>query len=130
MIWKIIYFIYPPFLRILEAFHFHQTRQDFLLGFKNKKYSSTDLKNFLLQQGFSTAVLAWKDPGEVFGLRLIDKKVFQHHIRLFSDGEIRGHYEYSSEGNSFGHIFNVGFRDDRDFFKSLLGDYLIADAPQ
>ncbi len=125
MVWKIIYVVYPPILRILEALHFHHVRQDFLLGTLNPKYEDIDLENLLLDKGFSPAVLAWKDPGEIFSLRLIDKKIFQYHIRLFNDREIREHYEYSSEGNPFNHVFSVGVRDDRHFFISLLGDYLI-----
>jgi hypothetical protein len=126
MMWKIIYSIYPPILRILEAFRFHSARQDFLLGTLNPKYTDTDLKNFLFKEGFSTAILAWRDPGEIFGLRMIDKGIFQRHIRLFKDKEIRGHYEYSSEGNPLNHVFENGFKDDREYFKSLLGDYLIS----
>jgi len=127
MVWKIIYVVYPPVLRILEKLHFHYVRQDFYWGRLNPKYTQEGFKNFLLKKSFYPAILAWKDPGEILNLRLIDNKVFQHHIRLFDDGEIRGHYEYSSEGNPFFHIFGVGCRDDREFFRSLLGDYLISD---
>ena len=125
-IWKVVYRIYPPFLRVFEALHIHHTRQDFLLGTLNQKYKGVDLENFLLHKGFETAILAWKDPGEIFSLRLINKNVFQWHIRLFRDGEIRGHYEYSSEGNPLAHVFENCFQKDEEYFKSLLGDYLIS----
>lgn len=125
MVWKVIYVIYPPVLRILEKLNFHYVRQDYLWGKLNPKYTQTDLKNFLLKKSFSPAILAWRDPGEILSLRLTDNKIFQHHIRLFDDGEIRGHHEYSSEGNPLFHIFRVGLRDDREFFQSLLGDYMI-----
>lgn len=127
MFWKIIYIVYPPILRILEKFHFHNVRQDYLLGRLNQKYTRSDLEFFLSSKGFSPAILSWQDPGEVLNLRLVDKKIFQYHIRLFEDDELRGHYEYSSEGNPVFHVFSVGLRDSRDYFELLLGDFLLLD---
>ena len=124
MFWNIVYTIYPPFLRLLERFHFHTVRQEYVLGNLNSRYTPNDLRQFLFQRGFSKAILAWKDPGEILSLRLVDRKVFQYHLRLFNDGEIRGHYEYSSEGNPLFHILDIGLRREENFFRSLLGAYL------
>lgn len=124
MFWKIIYIIYPPILRVLEALHFHNKRQEFLLGMLGLKCTPQDFQKFLVEKGFFKAILAWQDPGEVLSLRKIDNKKFQYHIRLFNDREIRGHYEFSSERNPFKHIFNIGFQDRRDYIKSLVDDYL------
>jgi hypothetical protein len=58
-------------------------------------------------------------------MRKIDRHIFQWHVRLFSDGEIRGHYEYSPEGGAFEHIFETAFRSDEENLEAMLGDYLV-----
>lgn len=123
--WKIVYATYPPLLRVLERFRFHSGRQAFLLGQLNPRYTVVDLRDHLASAGFEDAILAWRDSDEVLSVRKVDGDSFQWHVRLFSDGEIRGHYEYSSEGNPFGHIFGRRFEADADFFRSLLENYLI-----
>ncbi len=123
--WKFVYATYPRFLRVLERIGIHSGRQEYLLGTLNPKYLPEDLEKRLLENGFEPAVLAWKDSDEVFGLRKVDKHVYQWHVRLYSDGEIRGHYEYSSEGNPVGHVFSSAFRRDDDTLIAMLDDYLV-----
>ena len=115
-------------MRILEKLKFHTGRQPFLLGILNEKYNQDDLRQYLETKGFGNAVLAWKDSDELLSMRKVDKRIFQWHIRLHSDGEIRGHYEYSSEGNPYGHIFQKVFRPETESFVFLLGDYLVPDS--
>lgn len=79
----------------------------------------------MLKEGFEKAILTWKDPGELVNMRKIDQQVFQYHIRLFSDGEIRGHHEYSSEGSPWSHIFEKGFQESKEYFEKLLWEMLI-----
>lgn len=123
--WKIIYKVFPPFVRILEKLKFHTGRQPFPIGFLNKeKYSEDDFKNHLINEGFEIALLAWKDEGEILSLRKIDNTIFQYHIRLHSDGEIRAHYEYSTESNPIKHFFEKDFDPKNDYFTNLLKDYL------
>jgi hypothetical protein len=123
-IWKFIYKVWPPILRVLEKVRFHNSRQEFLLGYLNKKYDKSDLRKFLVSEGFEDAILTWKDPGEILGMRKVDKKVFQYHVRLFYDGEIRGHHEYSSEGSPWNHCIEKGFKASNDYFDDLLEDFL------
>ena len=123
--WKIVYATYPKLLRVLETLRIHSGRQPFPLGRLNPAYQPSDLYQHLVNQGFEPAMLAWRDSDELFGVRKIDKHLYQWHIRLHTDGEIRGHYEYSSEGNPFGHIFESAFRPDVENLKSFLGDYLV-----
>jgi hypothetical protein len=123
--WKMVYKTYPPLLRVLEKIGIHSGRQAFLLGALNKQYTVDDLRRHLVERGFEDAVLAWKDSGEVLSMRKVNEHIFQWHIRLHGDGEIRGHYECSSEGNPIGHIFGKVFRPETEFFTALLGEYLI-----
>ena len=124
-VWKVVYATYPRLLRLLERAGFHSGRQPHILGVLNSRYRPQDLRNHLLTHGFESAILAWKDSDEILSLRKIDRHIYQWHLRLHSDGEIRGHYEYSSEGNPLGHVFNSAFRKDDEAFIALLGDYLV-----
>jgi hypothetical protein len=123
--WKFVYATYPWLLRVLERFRFHSGRQPYLLGNLNPEYRLDDLKGHLSSQGFEPAILAWKDTNEILSLRKVDRSIYQWYLRLYSDGEIREHYEYSSEGNPVGHVLNFGFRRDDETFARLLGDRLV-----
>ncbi len=123
-VWNIAYKTYPKLLRILESVGVHSGRQPFLLGRLHPRYTSDNLKAHLKANGFETAVLAWKDTDEVLSMRKVNEHAFQWHIRLYTDGEIRGHYEYSSEGNPLGHVLGKLFKPEKEFFGALLGDFL------
>ncbi|HLC71040.1 MAG TPA: hypothetical protein VJI32_03480 [Candidatus Nanoarchaeia archaeon] len=123
-LWRGIYIIYPPLLRLLEHCNIHVKRQDFRLGVLNHKASWKDIKKYLIKQGFEDAILAWKDPDEILSMRKIDKEIFQYHLRIFSDMEVRGHYEYSSEGNPWRHVTEKKFEPASNYFNTLLKSYL------
>lgn len=124
LFWRFIYKVYPPCLRLLERAGIHSKRQDFILGALRGGISFQRVSDFLQQEGFEPAVLAWKDPEEVLGMRKIHNGKFQYHLRVYADREIRGHYEYSSEGNPWGHIMQKKFEPASDYFISLLKDYM------
>lgn len=83
-----------------------------------------DLQEHLEAQGYETAILAWQDPGELLSMRKLDNGIYQYHIRVFVDGEIRAHYEFSSEGNPLGHVLEWRFEPRTLDFQNFLGDYL------
>lgn len=119
--------MWAPCTRVFEVLGFHNHRQRFFLGYLNSIYDKNSFEIRLRQKGFETPPLAWRDPGELFSLRKIDNGIFQYHIRLFVDGEIRAHYEYSPESHPFDHFWEIGFEPKTDFFKNFLGDCLIGD---
>ncbi len=121
--WKIVYKIYPPILRFLESLKIHSGRQPYLLGKLKPKYNKKDFETRLKERGFENAILAWKDEGEILSMRKKDKK-FQYHLRLFKDREVRGHYEYSSEGSPLKHVFRSKFEKRKYYFNKLLKDFL------
>lgn len=127
--WNTVYKIYPPFLRILERFGFHKTRQKYHVGYLAPQYKADDLKKNLLEKDFENAILTWRDPSEILNMRKIDAEIYQYHLRIFEDGEIRGHYEYSSEGNPWGHIVETCFEPRLDYFKELLGKIIAEKSP-
>lgn len=120
LLWKLIYKIYPPILRVLEKFRLHSTRQPFLVGNIKDISNIQKIEQHIIKQWYEHSILAWMDPGEILSMRKLDKKVYQYHIRIFHDGEVRWHYEYASEASPFKHIFQIWFKDTSDYFKGLL----------
>ena len=108
----------------MQAFGIHKFRQKYIIGFLKKGKTPEEFTKHLKNKGYSKAYMAWKDLGEVLSLRKIIRKNFQYHIRLFEDGEIRGHYEYTAEANPLGHFYEVVFTDPKDYFEHLLHGYL------
>ena len=119
------YRVWPPCIRTAEKLGFHKFRQNFLLGHLNANYNKDELIALLELHGFEPARIAWHDPGEVLSMRKIDKEIYQYHVRLFIDGEIRAHYEYSPESHPIDHIREINLRPETEFFRNLLGEYLV-----
>lgn len=121
------WFIIPLFLfirwvllksRILK----HEFRQPFLIGKLADGQTPQGLYDYLTAQGFTKNYLAWVDKGEAVGVRRLCNIHHQYHIRLFHDGEIRGHYEWTPEARPFDHLFERGFEERREEFLKILGD--------
>jgi len=125
--WNLAYRVWPPCIRGAERLGFHNFRQKYLLGHLNANFNKESLENTLRENGFERAVIAWRDPGEVLSMRKIRNGTFQHHVRLFIDGEIRAHYEYSPESHPISHLFEARFDPETEFFIKLLGNYLIVE---
>jgi len=123
-LWKVVYTIWPPVLRLIEFLKLHNSRQKYFLGHLNLVYNKEVLADFLLSQGFELDVIAYKDPGQVLGMRKLDTPLYQYHIRLFDDGEIRGHFEYTPEARPVAHSFEVKIEPRKEFFEKLLIGYL------
>lgn len=122
--WKIVYFLYPPLLRILERLGFHKGGQDYHIGYVKKNYSISDLKDYLEKKGFEPAVLSWNEKDEVLNLRKVNKRIYQWHIRVFKDREIKGHYEFSSEGSPIAHICKKLFITEEKYYLNLFSKFL------
>ncbi len=122
--WSVIYTILPKFTAFIQAVGIHRFRQSFVIGHLREDKTPEDFSKHLRSKGYSKAFMAWIDPGEVLSLRKIVHKKFQYHIRLFRDGEIRGHYEYTPEGNPIGHLYETIFQNPKDYFHHLLHVFL------
>jgi hypothetical protein len=125
--WK-LYTPYHPFIR--ETVFFlklvaHTSHQDFVLGKIAPNQSMEEFIAFLIEQGFKRHSLAWKFPGEVVSLRYAENFSYQYHLRIFADGEIRGHYEYTPECKPISHLRAIGMEDRRHVFLSVLGDRVV-----
>lgn len=131
---KILYWIwsvYTPFhpyvrdfstaLRIVR----HEGRQDFLIGTIHPSRSTQDLVSYLVTQGFGNHFVAWKDTDELVSLRRPDGFRYQYHVRIFTDGEVRGHYEYTPEYRPIQHLQQTGFEGRSEEFRALLQDWVL-----
>lgn len=102
----------------------HTGRQHYLLG---KLSSTKKLASFLIyieSRGFSNHFIAWKDEDQLVSLRRFDGFERQYHLRIFKDGEIRGHYEYTPESHPVSHLFEVGIQERRAEFSEFLGNWI------
>jgi len=101
------------FLKLIK----HKGKQKYSIGFLKK---GVNLRKYLERNGFENDDYAWIDNGEVLSMRKIDKLYFQYHIRLFDDGELKGHYEYIPDGFPIKHWREVCFKNKKGYFNSLL----------
>lgn len=130
--WRIVTPIHPYLrdlttrLGLLERYHtFEDGRQEYLFGLIHPERSLKDFVTFLVSQGFGNHFVAWKDSGEIVSLRKTDGFKFQYHIRIFDDGEVRCHYEFTPEYRPLQHLTQIGFEDRRPEFTSLLRDWIV-----
>lgn len=100
-------------------------RQDFLIGTIRPEYSIQELVAYLVSQGFGNHFIAWRDADEVVSLRRTVDFKNQYHIRIFTDGEVRGHYEYTPEYRTLLHLIRIGFENRLSEFNELLEDWII-----
>ncbi len=81
-------------------------KQPYLLGHLREGVTTKEARLHLLRQGFFMNRIAYFDPGQVLSMRRLDDAHpdRQYHLRIFSDGEVRGHYEYTPEDKPFKHL--------------------------
>lgn len=123
-----IYTPFHPHMRDLATFLGivkHEKRQDFLLGTLDSSRSVRDFISFLISQGWGNHFVAWKDSGELVSLRRTVGFHYQYHLRVFQDGEIRCHYEYTPEYRPIQHLIETGFEKRSAEFLSLLRDWIV-----
>ncbi|MSR76174.1 MAG: hypothetical protein EXS68_01110 [Candidatus Ryanbacteria bacterium] len=124
LFWRVITPIHPYVrdlllrLRILR----HEGRQNFLLG---KIAPHTSIKEFishLIEIGYGNHFVAWRDDGELVSLRFVVSFMHQYHIRVYEDGEVRAHFEYTPECYPLWHMHEVDMESRREEFLKLMGD--------
>ena len=125
--WR-LYTPFHPYLRDLSTktrIIRHKGRQDFLVGKVDPTRSVREFVSYLVDQGFANHFVAWKDTDELVSLRRPDGFQRQYHVRIFTDGEVRGHYEYTPEYKPIQHLFQTGFEARTDDFKEILQDWVV-----
>ncbi len=103
----------------------HAGRQNYLLGRIAPGVPLEDFVQHLISQGFANHFVAWKDDGEVVSLRRVENFTHQYHIRIFADGEVRGHYEFTPTCYPFAHRKAICQEPRKDFFAQLCGGRVV-----
>ena len=103
-------------------------RQPFMLGRIKDEKTAEAFVEHLVNQGFGNHFIAWLDEGEVASLRLVENFVYQYHVRIFEDGEVRGHYEFTPECHPIKHLRARGQEDRRETFADFFGDFVVPHA--
>lgn len=100
-------------------------RQDYLIGILHPKRSIKEFITFLVEQGFGNHFVAWKDNGEIVSLRKTIGFHYQYHIRVFNDGEVRCHYEYTPEYRPLQHLLEIGLENRAQEFSQMLAGWIL-----
>lgn len=103
----------------------HEGRQNYLLGKLREGRNREEFVQYLQGKGFHNHFIALVDADEALGLRRLDGKKYQYHLRIFKDGEVRGHYELTPERHPFRHFDGVGMEARFEHFYEFLGDWVV-----
>jgi hypothetical protein len=128
-IWRYIYPIFPwmqsHFLKWHLIWH-EKGRQPYHLGWLAPGKTLQELEKHLHDEwGFGNHFVAWQDRGQVLSWRKLKNFDYQYHLRVFKDGEIRGHYEYTPESKPVDHFIEIGEEPKIEDFKKFLGNYVV-----
>ncbi len=102
------------------------SRQPFALGHLRDDVPVQVFRDELRSLHFFAEKMAFVDPDEILGMRLLDPKdpTYQYHVRVFRDGEVRGHHEKTPEDFPIDHFREVGFGPRYDEFMTMFGRWL------
>jgi len=97
-------------------------RQPYILGHIAPGQTMQEFVAYVVGKGFGNHFVAFEDRGQVVSLRHVDNFKYQYHLRIFEDGEVRGHYEYTPECHPFLHMKEGTMEPRRDEFLKILAD--------
>jgi hypothetical protein len=127
-IWRIIYKFFPTFQKAFLKFHiiFHEKgRQRYHIGWLATGKTLEGLKKHLHDKwGFGNHFIAWGDDGQVLSWRKLADFKDQYHLRVYKDGEIRGHFELTPESHPIEHFDEKGESFHKMEFLKFLGDFV------
>lgn len=127
-IWSFIYHFFLPFRKFLLniGIVWHKKgRQKYHIGWLAPGKTLEALKKHLHDNwGFGNHFIAWEDEDQVLSWRKLTDFQDQYHLRLFKDGEICGHFEFTPEAHPVEHFEERGEVDKRDDFLKFLGDFV------
>lgn len=127
--WHKVYYVFPWFQVHLLKWHIvrhDKGRQHYHLGWLAPHKNLKQLEDHLhTKWGFGNHFVAWKDEGQVLSWRKLVDFDNQYHIRVFKEGELRGHYEYTPESKPLAHMQEIGEVPHYAHFKKFLGEYVV-----
>ncbi|MFZ2204965.1 MAG: hypothetical protein WAV23_00020 [Minisyncoccia bacterium] len=127
--WQRLYGFFPFFHKNFHKFYvfFHgKERQRYHIGWLAPGKTLDELKKHLQEKwNFGNNFVAWVDLGQVLSWRKLESFHRQHHVRVFEDGEIRGHYEFTPESHPLDHFLEKGELERKDDFLKFLGSFVV-----
>ncbi|MEK7564439.1 MAG: hypothetical protein AAB510_02625 [Patescibacteria group bacterium] len=129
--WHHIYRFFLPMQRTLLKWgiiHHDSSRQKYHIGYLRQGKTLEELKKHLHESwGFGNHFIAWTDTDQVLSWRKLDDFQDQYHLRVYSDGEIRGHYEFTPEAHPLEHLEEKGKKGRKEEFLKFLGDFVVSE---
>ncbi|MDQ3076292.1 MAG: hypothetical protein M3Q34_04165 [bacterium] len=126
--WHSLYEIFMNFQKFLVKYGIvhYKSRQEYHIGWLASGKTLEELRLHLHSEwGFGNHFVSWIDNGQVLSWRrLVDPKN-QYHLRVFYDGEIRGHLEPTPESGIFNHILKKGMKEAQTDFLKFLGEFVV-----
>ncbi len=127
-IWHFLYKFFPTLQKVLlkSGLVWHEKgRQRYHIGWLAPGRTLEDLKMHLHNKwGFGNHFVAWEDKSQVLSWRKLASFKDQYHLRVFSDGEIRGHFEFTPEAHPLEHFEEKGEQERRADFLNFLGSFV------
>ena len=126
--WDLIYRVFLPARTALfkTGIIWHKKgRQRYHIGWLAPGKTLVRLKKHLHDKwGFGNHFIAWVDEEQVLSWRKLTDFEDQYHLRVYEDGEIRGHYELTPEAHPLEHVEEKGEMDKTPDFLKFLGDFV------
>jgi len=126
-IWHFLYKFFSPAQKtfLKTGLIWHKGRQKYHIGYLAPGKTLEELKEHLHKKwGFGNHFVAWGDEGQVLSWRKLIDFNHQYHLRVFEDGEIRGHFEYTPEGHPISHFDEKGESFHHKEFLKFLGNFV------
>lgn len=126
-LWRGIYPHFTNFQKFFLKMGFHQKgRQKYHVGWMAPGKTLEEMKRYLHEKwGFGNHFVAWTDDDQVLSWRKLADFQDQYHLRVYKDGEICGHFEYTPEAHPVDHFIEKGEIEKKEDFLKFLGEYCV-----
>jgi hypothetical protein len=127
-VWDLFYGFFLPirkFLLNIGIIWHKKGRQKYHIGWLAPHKTLEELKQHLHEKwGFGNHFIAWIDEDQVLSWRKLTDFQDQYHLRVYKDGEICGHLEFTPEAHPVEHMEEKGETDKKEDFLKFLDDYV------